>query len=63
MTTQQHYEKCVEIYEKDGATGVCDYVLVNGLAANWLWCLPCENEYPHMFTDGYDTCMVCGSHR
>lgn len=51
------YEKCLEIYENSGQSGVFDFIAANSPDTAWAYCEPCEIESP--IEDG--DCLVCGS--
>lgn len=51
-------ERCYEIYEKDGYTGVFDYVSKTEPDRHWFYCEPCEMKTPF---DDDRSCLVCAS--
>ena len=59
MTNQEHYDKCVTLYEKGGASAVYDYANENDINT-WEYCEPCDAETPSIDLEG-NTCLVCGT--
>jgi len=60
ITPQQHYDACVLLYEKNGATAVYDYAKKHNIE-HWTYCEPCDTDTPHVSVDSKGTCLVCGS--
>lgn len=56
---QSQYEQAVEVYSKDGVTGVFKFAATNGLTSI-SECVECEMD-THDTDD--DCCLVCGSEK
>ena len=63
MKKSKLYKKLVEIYDKDGASGIFKYAIKNPRQFEnvYAYCHPCEEETPTILRD--DCCAVCGTSR
>jgi hypothetical protein len=55
--TEEQYEECVAIYEREGSSGVYRYAESNGIT-DFSNCYVCETDTPDMDDC---SCLICGT--